>query len=109
MPTVHYYADAALSKYCTEEREARAIADVQQLGEFPAPWPATLERLATYVMACTECMSSPGDIFQTKLNAYNDQFKRALAAATDARTAAATGAPVGTKRPAFAFVELERS
>ena len=108
MPTIHYYADASLSKYCTEEREQRAIADVALLGDLPAPWPAALQRLRTYALACQECMSAPGDIFQTKLSAYTRDYDAALTSAREAKKAADSGQPIGTNRPAFVFVDLER-
>jgi hypothetical protein len=108
MPTVHFYADPVLARHVTEEREQRAIADVATLGDFPEPWPATLQRARAYVVTCHECMSAPNDIFDTKLAAYRRDYESALASAKDARAAAAAGAPLGTKRPAFGFVDLER-
>lgn len=108
MPTVHFYADPLLSRHVTEEREQRAIADVATLGAFPEPWPARLAVARAYVLTCQECMGTSGDVFETKLAAYRRDYESALSSAKDARAAAAAGAPVGTRRPAWAIIDIDR-
>lgn len=88
--TVLSYPDAYLARHCTEEREARAFAAVDQLGTFAAGWRNTLAALQCYVIACLECQADAEDLFSTKLKTYRAEFDRQLSLAR-AATPDATG------------------
>lgn len=75
------YPDAYLARHCTDEREARALAAVDQLGTFADGWRATLAVLQCYIIACLECQADAEDLFTTKLKTYRSEFDRQLAMA----------------------------
>lgn len=97
--TTYTYPDAYLSRFCTDERETRAIADVELWAAstpdaaFDADWTERIVILQTYILACLENQAEPEDLFTAKLKEYRKeldvQLPRALAAA------AAAGSVVG--------------
>lgn len=97
------YADAYLARLVTEEREARALADVAALGTFTADWTTRLQVLRVYILICLESTNSPDDAFAAKLTQYRKEFTQALLAARQA-SAAETGVA-----PIFTFVTMERA
>jgi hypothetical protein len=92
MPTLSY-PDAYLARHCTDEREARALATVDQLGTFADGWRETLAVLQCYVIACLECQADAEDLFSTKLKTYRSEFDRQLAMAR-AKTPDAAGSAI---------------
>ena len=86
------YHDAYLAPLIAgnEDWETRAIADVAELGEFPAPWPDKLAVLRAYLLCCLENLADETDVFSAKLKQYQPEFKAALNAARNAANAAAT-------------------
>lgn len=103
MATTLTYPDAYLSKFCTEEREARAFADVDTLGTFATEWRNRLTILRCYILACLEHQADPEDLFSAKLKNYNKEYDAMLAQAR-----AATPDASGTNLPIFS-VPLERA
>lgn len=96
MALTYAYTDAYLAPLVTEDREARAVADVAAIGTFPTDWTERLVRLRAYVLVCLESAKSPDDLFTAKLAAYRKEWDQALPlarAAQDAATAAAGGVP----------------
>lgn len=77
------YHDAYLAPLITakEAWETRAIADVAELGTFPAPWPAKLAVLRAYILCCIESLADESDVFSAKLKQYHAEWKAALQAA----------------------------
>lgn len=91
MALLYTYPDAYLAKFCTEEREARAVDEVALLaGErtLSADWEEKLVILQTYILACLEHQGDTEDLFTAKLKTYREEMKiqlpRALAAADEA-------------------------
>lgn len=91
MALLYVYPDAYLAKFCTEEREARAVDEVALLaGErtLSADWEEKLVILQTYILACLEHQGDTEDLFTAKLKTYREEMKiqlpRALAAADEA-------------------------
>lgn len=74
MPLLYAYPDAYLSRFATEEREARAIAHVAIDGTFTPEWTERLVILQTYILACLENQADPEDLFTAKLKAYREQY-----------------------------------
>lgn len=103
MATNLTYPDAYLSKFCTEEREERAYADVDTLGTFADGWRDKLTILRCYILACLEHQADPDDLFSAKLKNYNKEFDAMLAQAR-----AATSDSSGTNLPIFS-IPLERA
>lgn len=103
MPLAHTYNDAYLKNYVTEEREARAAAEVAEKGAYAAEWVARLVVLRAYVIVCLECQAQPDDLFAQKLKNYRAEFDSVLAQAK-ADTTDAAGNPV----PVFSLA-IERA
>jgi hypothetical protein len=94
------YPDAYLAKFCTDEREARAFAEVDLLPPFDETWDDQVlqstwrdrcARLKVYCIACIENQSAPDDLFSTKLKSYRAEFSAEMAraaAAAEVTTAA---------------------
>lgn len=98
------YPDAYLAKFCTTDREARAFADVDNLGTFATEWRNRLTVLRCYILACLENQSDTEDLFTAKLKTYRAEFDVTLA---QARNAAADADSTGG---AFIFsMDLERA
>lgn len=83
------YPDAYLARHCTDEREARALAAVDDLGTFATGWRERLAVLQCYVIACLECQADAEDLFSTKLKTYRAEFDRQLSMARAATPDAA--------------------
>ena len=88
------YPDAYLAKFCIDEREARAFAEVDLLATsagvtFSTDWRNKLALLKTYAIACIENQAAPDDLFSTKLKSYRAEFDATLARAISAAKAAA--------------------
>lgn len=75
------YPDAYLARHCTDERETRALAAVDDLGTFATGWRERLAVLQCYVIACLECQADAEDLFSTKLKTYRTEFDRQLSMA----------------------------
>lgn len=78
--TLTYY-DSYLKPLITEDRETRALADVDALAAFPAEWRDKLGVLRGYVLTCLESNASAEDVFSVKLKQYQKEFDHALAQA----------------------------
>jgi hypothetical protein len=89
------YDDAYLAPLIAgnEAWETRAIADVAQLGAFPAPWPAKLAVLRAYVLCCIESLADEQDVFSAKLKHYRMEYAATLQAARLALAAANVTTP----------------
>lgn len=86
------YPDAYLARHCTDDREARALEAVDQLGTFADGWRDRLAVLQCYIIACLECQADAEDLFTTKLKTYRTEFDRQLAMARAATPDAAGSA-----------------
>lgn len=86
------YHDAYLAPLIAAEEawETRALADVAELGTFPAPWPDKLAVLRAYVLCCLESLADEGDVFSAKLKQYQREWTASLQAARIAADAAAS-------------------
>lgn len=79
--TTYAYPDAYLARFCTPEREARAITDVQTMAgskTLSAEWTERLVVTQTYILACQEQMAAPDDLFAAKLKVYRQQLTAQL-------------------------------
>ena len=83
------YPDAYLARHCTDEREARALDAVDDLGTFATGWRERLAVLQCYIIACLECQADAEDLFTAKLKTYRSEFDRQLAMARAATPDAA--------------------
>ncbi|MCB1892655.1 MAG: hypothetical protein H6880_11330 [Rhodobiaceae bacterium] len=110
MATAYNYPDAYLAKFCTEEREARAVDDVALFAAsadvtFSADWAERLTIIQTYILAALENQADADDLFTAKLKAYRDQLAVELPrAVTAARALAETTSNLG-----LLSIPLERS
>lgn len=93
---INTYNDAYLAKHCTDDREARAYVDVDDIATFAAEWRDKLAALRCYIIACLECQASPDDLFGAKLKHYRTEFDTVL---TQAK--AATKDDSGRPLPVF--------
>ncbi len=98
MPLIYAYPDAYLAKFATDEREARAVADVALRATtggftFSPAWTERLVIIQCYVLACLENQADAEDLFTAKLKSYRSQFDALLPQALAA--AAATAGTVG--------------
>lgn len=100
MALLYEYPDAYLAKFCVEERETRAIADVEVMAgdrTFSADWTERLAIVQTYILACLEHQADPEDLFTHKLKTYREELKRLLPQAErDADATADVPSTVGT-------------
>lgn len=89
------YHDAYLAPLITgnEGWETRAIADVAELGDFPAPWPDKLAVLRAYLLCCIESLADEQDVFSAKLKQYRSEYAATLQAARLALAAASVTTP----------------
>ena len=112
MALTYTYPDAYLAKFCTEEREARALADVELMAagtpdaEFSADWTERLTIVQCYILACLENQADAEDLFTAKLKTYRQQVALLLpqAIADADATADVNGAGV-----ALFSIPLERA
>lgn len=94
MALIYTYPDAYLAKFATEEREARAIADVELRATtagytFSAEWLERLVIVQVYILACLENQADAEDLFTAKLKSYRAQFDVLLPQALQAAATAA--------------------
>jgi len=94
MPTL-IYGDAYLKAQVTDDREARAAADVAAIAPFGAAWLEKLTILRAYIITCLECQAQPDDLFASKLKHYREEWSSTLAEAK-AATVDANGNPLPT-------------
>lgn len=108
MALSYYYPDEYLRAHTTEPREARAMTEVADLGEFPPTWVPRLVVLRAYMIVCMECQREPDDLFSSKLTTYRREFDSTLSLARAAQAAASASA--GTMSGgSFFSVELFRA
>ncbi len=99
------YFDAYLAPLVTDEREARALADVDAIGEFPGEWRDRLAVARAYIVTAIESQRAPDDLFATKAKRYSEDFDRLLPLARAAATAATESVGAGS----FLSIPLERA
>lgn len=88
MPLAYTYPDAYLARFCVQDVETRALADVALLGTFPAAWTARLAIVQAYIIACLENQADAEDLFTAKLKSYRSQMDKLLPQAKAAEAAA---------------------
>lgn len=79
--TTYTYNDAFLAQFCTDDREARAIADVEMMTGarvLTSEWTEKLVIWQTYILACQEEQAAPDDLFASKLKMYRSQMSADL-------------------------------
>lgn len=94
MALIYAYPDAYLARFATDEREARALADVALMAAntpdaaFSADWTERLTIVQCYILACLENQADEEDLFTAKLKSYratmSAMLPQALAAAAEA-------------------------
>jgi hypothetical protein len=108
MATTYTYPDAYLAKFATEERETRALADVDLMAgdaTLSDDWTERLTIVQVYILACLENQADPEDLFTAKLKSYRQQLDTLLPQAiAAARTEAGTISNIG-----LMSIPLERS
>ena len=110
MALAYTYPDAYLTRFCTEDRETRALADVELFATsagvtFSADWTERLVILQTYIIACLENQADAEDLFTAKLKNYRSQLDVQLPrAVAGARLEAGTISNIG-----MMSIPLERS
>lgn len=72
------YTDSYLKSLITEERETRALADVDRIATFPTEWREKLGVLRGYVLTCLESNAESEDVFSVKLAQYRKEFDATL-------------------------------
>jgi hypothetical protein len=108
--TTYSYPDAYLGKFCTSERETRALAIVQDSATtagvtLSADWLERVTVAQTYVLAALENQADPEDLFAAKLKAYRQQLDALMPQAiAAARRTAGTISNIG-----LMSVPLERA
>ena len=100
MATIYTYPAAYLAQFCTDAREAGAIADIDVFAEqlpsgqsFSADWTERLVIVQCYILACIENQADAEDLFTAKLKTYRQQLDVLLPQAIAG--AAATAGTVG--------------
>jgi hypothetical protein len=68
------YRDAYLKRFCSDELEALAYQNVDDLGTFTASWRDRLATLQVYMIACQENQASPDDLYTEKYKMYKKEF-----------------------------------
>lgn len=109
MALTYPYTDAYLAPLVTQAREAKALADVADLGTLPDVWVERLAVLRTYIITCLESQKAPDDMFGVKLSAYRKEWTEALAQARAAQIAAEAAAGTAAGGGSAFSVELVRS
>jgi hypothetical protein len=111
MAMIYAYPDAYLARFATEEREARALADVELMAAntpdaaFSADWTERLTIVQCYILACLENQADEEDLFTAKLKSYRAAMSTLL---PQAMAAAAADADQVTNISLFS-IPLERS
>lgn len=110
MALVYAYFDPYLQPLVTEERETRALADVNAYrSDYPAAWLERLTRLRAYLITCQESQKAGDDLFGVKLAQYKKEFDQALPLANAAADTAATATGADTGMASIVSVELYRA
>jgi len=108
MALTYTYPDAYLSKFATEDRETRALADVELMAgaeTLSADWTERLVITQVYIIACLENQADTEDLFTAKLKSYRQQLDVLLPQAiAAARSEAGTISNIG-----LMSIPLERS
>jgi len=105
----HTYTDAFLAKHITEALEARAAADVADLGTLPAAWVARLVVTRAYILVALEKSSNPeNDPYAAKYTAYRKEWADQLTQARAAQAAAQAASGAGAGATGIWSVNLER-
>jgi hypothetical protein len=99
--TLTYY-DSYLTPLITDDRETRALADVDRIAAFPAEWRGKLGVLRAYVLTCLESNADAEDVFSVKLKQYQKEFDHTLAQARAAANVVALVPSLGL------FIPIER-
>ena len=86
MPLINTYTDGYIAPQITPAREARAMADIADLGTLPAAWVARLTVLRAYVITCLECTKASEDMWNIKLSAYSKEYTSTLQQARSAQS-----------------------
>lgn len=71
---VYNYYDGYLLDSINDEREARAIAEIEKLSIADDDTKERLVVLLTYIIVCREEMTTNDDVFKTKLKVYQDEY-----------------------------------
>lgn len=93
MANLYTYPDAYLSKFCDEDREARAVAEITRLAgvadvTFSDDWTEQLVVVQCYILAAMENQADPEDLFSAKLKNYRARLSDLLPQAISAAKAA---------------------
>jgi hypothetical protein len=81
---IYVYPDAYLARFCNQDREDRALADVAVMAgsrTFSADYIERLTILQAYVISCLENQAADDDLFTTKLKTYREQLQLVLSQA----------------------------
>lgn len=90
VPSLTYH-DAYLAPLVTPEREARALADVDEIATFPAAWRSRLAVVRAYIITATESQRTVDDLFGARVKRYREEWSSLLPlarAAADAESGA---------------------
>jgi hypothetical protein len=74
---IYTYSDSYLKSLVTEEIEARALADVNAMGDYSNAQKYRLVPLRAYIIVCLENVAANDDVFSVKLKEYLSQYKEA--------------------------------
>ncbi len=86
------FHDTFLRKFCTEEQEDIAVAQVEALGySFSAAWVETLAVLQCYMNVCLARQADTDDLFSEKYKMYAKEYARQLGYAKAATPDSTTG------------------
>lgn len=93
MANLYTYPDAYLAKFCDEDREARAVAEITRLAgvagvTFSEDWTEQLVVVQCYILAAMENQADPDDLFSAKLKNYRARLSDLLPQAISAAKAA---------------------
>jgi hypothetical protein len=72
------YRDAYLAKFCNDDREERAFAEVDTFGSFTDAWRERLALVRCYIIACLENQADTDDLFSAKLKNYRTEWDALL-------------------------------
>lgn len=107
--TTYNYADGYLGPLVSNEREERALAEVEAIrDDFPTDWLERLTVLRAYILTCLDSMRSPDDLFSAKLTAYRKEWDAALAQARQAADLAAETDTGSAGQASFFSFPIER-
>jgi hypothetical protein len=112
MALTYTYTDQYLTRHVTEAIEARALADVAELGDMPTgtDYAEKLTIIRAYIIVCLESQAEADDLYVTKLKSYRSEYDSLLKKARAAQTAASVEAAAtsGTSSAGFFTVPILR-